>query len=218
MIKNNIFLFRMAFSILLLLAWSGCGTKSTLSPEAVVVCDKDADEALKNRNYEKSVILHEFYVKENPENGLAFYHLGFSYGLLGDHENEVKYYERAVSLGYYGLGVFFNLGMAYGEMEKFDDSVKIFQKAIEVDPERSDNHFGLALAYQKVDLDKLAEKEFKRAIDLDSKNIDPIYFLGLLYAETGRINKASRQLKKIIEIDSDNFMAFELKKIIEEKK
>jgi hypothetical protein len=49
-------------------------------------CDEVADDALKNQNYEKSIILHEFFIKENPENGLAMYHLGFSHGQLNDPE------------------------------------------------------------------------------------------------------------------------------------
>ena len=199
---------------------SGCGTlpaKKGLVPP-LFTCDKKADDALKNKNYEKSIILHEFFLKENPDNGLAMYHTGFSYGQLGDHENEVKFYEEAIKLGYYGSGIFFNLGMVYGEMGKLEDSVRIFKDAIEVEPGRADNHFGLALVYQKMDSGRLAEKEFKRAIHLDPDDVDSIYHLGMLYFETGRIEKAKIQLKKLMEIVPDNEMTLILKNRLEDKK
>jgi tetratricopeptide (TPR) repeat protein len=199
----------------------GCGTapiqKNTI-PATDMICDEKADEAMKNRRYEKSIILHEFYLKDNPDNGLAMYHMGYSYGQLGDHENEVKCYEKAIDLGFYGSNIFFNLGMVYGEMGKLDDSIRIFKKAVEIEPKKADNHFGLALAYQRMGSYELAEKELKRSIKLDPGSIDAIYFLGVHYVDAGRIDEAKDQLKKLIEIDPDNDMTQRLKFILEDEK
>ena len=124
----------------------GCNTtalKKDTVPAINFTCDEKADEALKNRRYEKSIILHEFFIKENPDNGLAMYHLGYSHGQLGYHENEVECYEKAVKLGFHGSGIFFNLGMAYGEQERLYDAMDMFRKAIELDPEDADSIYQL---------------------------------------------------------------------------
>lgn len=219
--KNNLLL--ITFFILFLQAvqvFYGCGVaplKEGEIPEQDTVCDKKADEALKNNQYEKSIILHEFFLKENSDNGLAMYHLGFSYGHLGDHDNEIECYEKAINLGFYGSGIFFNLGMVYGEMGKYEDSVRVFKKAIKIDPDQADNHFGLALAYQRMGSYALAEKEYKKAIKLDPENVDTLYFLGLHYVETSQFNDAKKQLKNLTKIDPDNEMALELKRILENK-
>ena len=217
--KRNKLFFLLIMSFLLLNPlFYGCGTapvKKEAMPIHDFICDRKADEALKEGRYEKSIILHEFFLKENPFNGLAMYHLGYSFGQLSDHENEVKCYEEAISLGFYGSGIFFNLGMVYGEMGRFEDSVRIFKRALEIGPESAENHFGLALAYQRMDSYELAEKEFKRAIELDPGDVDYIYFLGLHYVESGRMGEAEDQLDRLKEIAPDNEMTQRLKVLLE---
>jgi tetratricopeptide (TPR) repeat protein len=204
--------------ILVLQIFTGCGAVNrNISHQSGMSCDEVADDALKNQNYEKSIILHEFFIKENPENGLAMYHLGFSHGQLNDPENEMKYYEEAIRLGYYGSGVFFNLGMAYGEVERYDDAVRTFKKAIKVEPERSDNHFGLALIYEKMGDLARAEKVLLKAVKLSPSDIDINYFLGKLYLETNKRAKAFNQLEKLIKIAPDDEMTFDLKNALEEE-
>ena len=220
--KKNSIIFPFALMALFLVTqlFSGCGTapaKKDAVPVPGLTCDKEADEALKEGRYEKSIILHEFLLKKDPDNGLAMYHMGYSYGQLGEHENEVKCYEKAISLGFYGSGIFFNLGMVYGEMGRFDDSVRVFKKAIEVEPGRADNHFGLALAYQRMGLSELAEKEFKRALKLDPDDVDSNYFLGVYYAETGRRKEAEELLQKLMKIDPDNELVTSLRLLLEDK-
>jgi tetratricopeptide (TPR) repeat protein len=200
---------------MVMLFFTGCGAmKSNISPQSGMICDEKADDALKNQNYEKSIVLHDFFIKKHPENGLAMYHLGYSHGQLNDHENEVKYYEEAIRLGYYGSGVFFNLGMAYGEMNKYDDAIRTFKKAIEVEPERSDNHFGLALTYEKMGNLAGAEKALLKAIKLTPNDIDVNYFLGKVYLKTGKKAKAFKQLEKLIKIAPDDDMTLELEEAL----
>lgn len=220
--KKNILLFSavIIFTLVFMLGLYSCGSvpvKKSVTPAPNITCDEKADEAMKEKRYEKSVVLHEFFTKENPDNGLAMYHMGYSYGQLGDRENEVKYYEDAINHGFYGYSIFFNLGMVYGEMGRFEDSVRIFKKAIEIEPDRADNHFGLALAYQRMSDYELAENEFKNAVKLDPDDIDSIFFLGVCYSETGRIDEANKQLEKIIEIDPESDMALKLRLILENK-
>ena len=158
-----------AFLLIIILAWCGCGTATVKKDvsSSVFTCDKKADDALKNKSYEKSIILHEFFIKENPDNGLAMYHLGYSYGQLGDHENEIKYYEEAIKKGYYSPGIFFNLGMAYGEMERFDDAMKMFGKAIELNPEDVDAIYNLGTLYLENGQEEKAKEQLEKLMKID---------------------------------------------------
>jgi tetratricopeptide (TPR) repeat protein len=215
-VRKNILFPALISLILVMQFFAGCSAmKSNMSTQSGITCDEKADDALKNQNYEKSIVLHEFFIKEHPENGLAMYHLGYSYGQLNDHENEMKYYEEAIRFGYYGSGVFFNLGMAYGETEKYDDAVRTFKKAIEVEPERSDNHFGLALTYEKMGNLAGAEKALLTAAELAPNDIDVNYFLGKVYLKTGKKAKALKQLEKLIKIAPDDDMTLDLEKALE---
>ena len=165
------------------------------------ICDGEADEAMQRCDYEAGILLHERFLKKEPENALALYHLGYAHGQLGNHVKEVSLYEKAVVLGFERNNIFFNMGMAYGELNQTEKSVRAFKKALDINPDSADNHFGLGIAYQKEAVDKLAEEEFLTAIKIDPRHLDARLSLSLLYADWGEIQKASEQLRKILQID-----------------
>jgi len=197
---------------------SGCA-KRNLVKESVPgerwTCDRDADEALKRRDYGEGILLHQRFLEKEPENALALYHLGYAYGQTGNHEKEVFYYENAVGLGFKKENIFFNLGMAYGELNRIEEAVSVFKKALDINPDSAENHFGLALAYQRSVADKLAEEEFLRAIKIDPAHVDARLYLSMLYADMGEMQKAAEQLRNILKIDPHNEGAKEFLKRIE---
>ncbi|HUU40571.1 MAG TPA: tetratricopeptide repeat protein [Desulfatiglandales bacterium] len=208
----------LALCIVAIYSISGC-SKGALVEKSFIAkkwtCDKKADEAMKENDYEAAILLHEQFLDREPANGLALYHLGYAYGEIGDHENEVSYYEKAVSLGYEEEGFFFNMGMAYGELNQLENSIQAFKKALDINPDSADNHFGLAIAYQKSLEDKLAEEEFLEAIRIDPANMDARIYLSMLYVDSGELKKAGDQLRKILEIDPSNEGVREFLKKIE---
>ena len=180
-------------------------------------CDKSADEAMKQYDYEVAILLHQSFLSKEPANGLALYHLGYAYGQTGDHQKEALYYEQAIDLGFKEDSIFFNLGMAYGELNQIENSIDVLKKALNINPNSADNHFGLALAYQRSVADKLAEEEFLKAIEIDPTHLDSRLYLSMLYADMGDMQNAGEQLRKILEIDPTHRGAKEfLKKIHKE--
>ena len=208
------------FMLLLCLA-TGC-SKGQLGqkpePKGKWTCDNNADEAMKRRDYETAISLHERFLESKPENALALYHLGYAYGQTGEHLKEVSYYERAIAHGFKNDRIFFNLGMAYAELNDVEKSVGAFRKALEIDPDSADNHFGLAMAYYQMGIaDKQAEEEFLNAIKIDPGHVDARLYLSLLYREWGEIQKAAEQLRKVLEIDPTHSGARKFLKKIEQE-
>ena len=192
----------------------GCSTKraqikGTTAPMEWV-CDKEADEALKAHDYIVSIKLHEQFIKDSPSNGLAFYHLGYAYGQMGNHEKEITLYEKAISLGFIGSNIFFNLGMAYGELDRIEEAIDTFKRGLASDRENFDNHFGLALAYQRNSSFKLAEEEFLESLEIKPEDIDARFYLGMMYLDMGKYRDAREQARKILETDKHNEMAIEI--------
>ena len=201
-----------------LISGAGCSKgflekRSTL--EKQWACDKEVDEAMKQHDYEVAILLHQSFLRKEPANGLALYHLGYAYGRTGDHQKEVFYYEKAIDLGFKEDSIFFNLGMVYGELNQVENSIGSFKKALSINPHSADNHFGLALAYQRSAADTPAEKEFLRAISIDPDNVDARLYLSMLYADMGELQKARKQLRKILEIDPAHRGAHEFLKRIQ---
>ncbi|MBW2333626.1 MAG: tetratricopeptide repeat protein [Deltaproteobacteria bacterium] len=180
-------------------------------------CDKAADEPMKQHDYEKAIILHQSFLRKEPANGLALYHLGYAYGQTGDHQKEALYYEQAIDLGFKEDSLFFNLGMAYGELNQIENSIDAFNKALNINPNSADNHFGLALAYQRSVADKMAAEEFLKAIEIDPTHLDSRLHLSLLYADMGDMQKACNQLREILEINPAHRGAHEFLKRIEKE-
>jgi len=208
------------FCLAVLISGAGC-SKGFLEKRPTLekqwACDKEADEAMKQHDYGAAILLHQSFLRKEPANGLALYHLGYAYGRTGDHHKEVFYYEKAIDLGFKEDHIFFNLGMAYGELNQIENSIGAFNKALDINPHSADNHFGLALAYQRSVADTLAEKEFLRAISIDPEHVDARLYLSMLYADTGELKKAGEQLRGILKIDPNHRGAHEFLKRIEKE-
>jgi tetratricopeptide (TPR) repeat protein len=202
-----------ALFCLLILTYSGCA-KQTLVKEPDVArawtCNEIADKAMERGAYETGIRLHHEIVNKSPDNGLAWYHLGYAYGQIGDHLTEVGYYERAEATGYREEGLFFNLGMAYGELDQVKESIGAFKKAIAINPDSADNHFGLGLAYQRASDYPHSEEAFLQAVRLNPDYVEARLSLSMLYTAMGKNEEAAVQLHKILEIDPTHFDARQL--------
>jgi tetratricopeptide (TPR) repeat protein len=197
---------------------AGCARREVVREPVPVrrwACNREADEALERHDYGEGIRLHRQFLEREPENALALYHLGYAYGQTGDHEKEVRYYERAIGLGFRDESIFFNLGMAHGELNRIEEAIDAFKEALGINPRSADNHFGLALAYQRSVADNLAEEEFLKAIEIDPKHLDARLYLSMLYADKGELDKAAEQLRGILEIDPDHTGAREFLRRIE---
>lgn len=196
---------RIALAVLFLSLFIGCAKAQRLPSQADPVCEEEADEAIQSGDYESGIRLHLELLKRAPENALAMYHLGYAYGMAGDHGKEAESYEKAIALGYgEDADLYYNLGMAYGELDSTSKAIAAFRKALQIDPENADIRVGLGLAYRSDTDFSAAEEEFRRAIELMPEHIEARLNLAVLYADTGHLTKAREQLKKILQIEPDH--------------
>jgi tetratricopeptide (TPR) repeat protein len=135
-------------------------------------CDREADEAMKRKDYERGISLHERLLRKKPDNAIALYHLGYAYGHMGDQIKEVSCYEKAIELGFKENHIFYNLAMAYGQMNQINKSIRAFKKAIEMDPSNAEYFYGLALAYDEKGEGKLAEEALLKALEISPQYED----------------------------------------------
>ena len=73
--------------VLLILAGVAGDPTFKHSPEAgQEVCDVQADFSLATEDYPTAIRLHKEVIGRDPKNPLAHYHLGFAYGMVGQHK------------------------------------------------------------------------------------------------------------------------------------
>jgi tetratricopeptide (TPR) repeat protein len=145
---------------------AACGRATVPDPERWA-CDPEADQALRRGDTEAGIRLHETFLQAHPDNPLALYHLGYAYGLTGDHRREVAYYEKARDLGYTEGAFLFNLGMAYGETGQHRKAAEALEQAVDQDPDNADYRAGLALALEQSGEVDAAADALREAIRLD---------------------------------------------------
>lgn len=200
--------------IAILVGLSGCaGTAPQAPPQAAPRwhCDPEADAAVEREAYRLGIRLHEELLWTQPDNALAWYHLGYACGQTGDHAREITCYERAQALGYtHDEGLFFNAGMAYLELDQVPQALAVFQQALALNPDGADNHFGLALALQAAGDNPAAEVRLRQAILLDPDHLDARLQLAMSYIQSGNQAGALAELEAVVARDPENAQARQL--------
>jgi tetratricopeptide (TPR) repeat protein len=154
------------------------------------VCDPLADYYLGMEDYPEAIRRHEIVIKAHPTNALAYYHLGFSYGVTGDHRAELADYQKAVELGLDDWQLFLNMGLLYLDKGRLDDAIAVLRLAALLGPYHPEAHFNLGLAYERTAMYPQAEQEILLSLRLDPKQADARNQLGVIYAEEGNLSRA----------------------------
>ncbi len=154
------------------------------------ICNVSADAALGSEDYLRAIALHRHLVAIDPKSGLAHYHLGFAYGMLGQRDRELAEYLKAADLGVRQWDLYLNLGRIY--LEKFDYSAAIGALAVAeaLGPRYPETHFNLGLAYERQQRYSLAEQEMLTALRLGADPASACNSLAVIYAEKGNLAEA----------------------------
>ena len=99
----------------------------------------------------------------NPQNAFAWDTLGGQYKALGEYEEAINAFQKAVSLDSSKAHYFHHLGLVYAAVERFDDATAAFELVIEIDPHHSLAHATLGGYYRKKGMDELAQGYIDKA-------------------------------------------------------
>jgi len=163
------------------------------------ICDPLADYFLGMEDYGEAIRRHRSVISDDPTNALAHYHLGFAYGVVGQHRLELAEYQKAISLGLDDWQLFLNLGLLYLETGQTRDATQVLRLAALLGPDRPETHFNLALAYERRGALAQAEQEALLSLRIDPGQPDARNTLGAIYAEEGNYSKASRVWNELVD-------------------
>ncbi len=182
-----------------------CASISQLSPTAsdAQVCDPLADYFLGMEDYPEAIRRHRAVIQEQPGNALAHYHLGFAYGVMGQHQLELSEYQKAISLGLDDWQLFLNLGLLYLETGQLRDATEVLTLATLLGPDHAEAHFNLGLAYEKRGMLGAAEQQMLLSLEIDPDQVDAHNTLGAIYAEEGKYMRASQEWQEIVQANPD---------------
>ena len=167
------------------------------------VCDPVADFYLGMENYPEAIKSHLLVVQEHPENALAYYHLGFAYGMVGDHQRELADYQKAVGLGLSNWDLFLNMGLLYMESGRLDSASETLQLAALLAPYRPETHFNLGLLDEHLGKYQKAAQEILLSLRIDPDQNDARNTLGVIYAEQGNYEQAHQEWTDLVKSHPD---------------
>jgi tetratricopeptide (TPR) repeat protein len=174
------------------------GTAAADTSSEIAICDAVADYPMLTENYPQAIRLHLRVLAEHPGNALGHYHLGFAYGMLGDHAQELVQYRKAVDLGLKRWDLFVNLGVANLEAGDLEAAAAALTEAVATQPNRPEPHFNLGLVYERRRMLPQAEREFRTSLQLDPNQPDASNMLGVIYAEQHDIPAARRVWTELV--------------------
>jgi tetratricopeptide (TPR) repeat protein len=191
------------FSFLLSLGCQSLHKMKTGGTDDRWICREYADLPLRQSRFEEAVEKHLQVISQEPENGLAHYHLGYAYGQLGLHPDEIAQYLRAMDLGVERGDLFYNLGMAYMQLEEYLRAEQAFLRAVEIEPDCGENHRGLGLAYFSQEHYHEAIVSCRRATTLEPDDADSWHCLALAAAKSDEVGESWYAVKKVRKLDPD---------------
>jgi tetratricopeptide (TPR) repeat protein len=167
------------------------------------ICPEYADVPLRQGLFEEAIEEHLKVLSQDPDNGLARYHLGYAYGQLGLHTDEIGEYMKAMDLGMERGDLFYNLGWAYMELEEYDRAEQSFHRAVDIEPDFGENHRALGMAYYKQEHFLDAIISCRQATILEPNDPDCWHCLALASAKGDEVGESWNAVKQLRKLDPD---------------
>lgn len=140
-------------------------------------------------NPDKALDYLDFYLQRNPEESWAYVLQGDLWDQLGDQEQALEYYEKAIAHGEYAKG-YYGVGTVKVSQEKNSEAIEAFARCIEIAPDFLEARMQLASTYFNSSQFDEALEQFELVVRYDPYLADAHYYLSVLYERNGDLDKA----------------------------
>ena len=128
----------------------------------------------------------------------AYNYLGNVYDLLGEIDQAITYYRKAIDNNPHPEGIYYNLGMAYRKKGDLDGAIEHYMKALDLNPDYAEARNNLGYAYlKKGELDR-AIRELTKAVSIDPNLAEAYNNLGNAYNKKGELGRAIAEYERAI--------------------
>ena len=132
----------------------------------------------------------------DPSSAEAYYKSATTHHDLGEFDQAISEYRKAIALNPNSPIIHNRLGVAYSELKQYDAALDAYQKALELSPLTAEPHYNMGLVYLKKGAISRAAEAFKRAVAIDAEWGDPYTGLGEVYLKQGDFGQAARAYKQ----------------------
>ncbi|MBQ8459485.1 tetratricopeptide repeat protein [bacterium] len=173
-----------------------------------------ASDAYNNKDYQNAI---NYYLSITPATVDSMIGAASSYQELGDRQNAIEYYKKALSLKPVDTNIAYYIACLYGENDDYEHAKDYLQKAITFDKNNTQaveylksieeaeksNLLNSAIAlYDESKFDESFDK-FNELLSKDSQNAYALYYRGMIYDTKEKRNEAIADLKKAYSLNND---------------
>lgn len=173
-----------------------------------------AAEAYKNKDYQNAAA---YYLSVKPATVDSMVGAATSYQELGDTNNAIAYYKKALELKPIDSDIAYYIACLYGELEDYNNAKSYLQKSIAYNKnntqaieylqsiEEMDKTNLLNDAIALYDENKLDESliKFNELLSKDAQNSYALYYRGMIYDTKEKRNEAIADMKKAYSLNKD---------------
>ena len=161
-----------------------------------------------NQDFENDLKKLDLFIKENPNNGDAFYNRACLYISEGDLNRALKDYTEAIRINSENADAYYNRGMARVKMEKYNMAVQDFQKVIILRPASQDAYCNRGNTYYALGKYDLAIQDYTRALKIDPPDGDIYFNRGLAHLALEQKDLALSDFKKAFQLGQKQAEAY----------
>ena len=158
----------------------------------------------RNFVWRNELTLWEDTMRKSPHNPRAYKGKGFYFDKIGNYDQALDNYNKALEL-YPGYDeVYYNRGIVYGMKADYKKAIEDFSKAIDLNPKYAEAYCNRGLAYFYLGEFDKAIAEFDKAIEVRPNYALAYYSRGNIYLNNKQdIDKALADYNKSIQFKSD---------------
>lgn len=140
-------------------------------------------------------------LKLDPKVVGSYINRGTCYYELGQYDQALQDFNRAVQLDPENATVFYHRGLTLTKLNHYEDAIQDFNLAIQLDQEYEYAILNRGYCYSKQGLYEFAIHDFKKVIELSPNNASAYFNLGCAYWNLGQWKEVVNALEKCLEID-----------------
>lgn len=173
-----------------------------------------AAEYYKNQDYKNAI---SAYLEITPPTADTMLTIASAYQQLGDKENAIEYYKKALSLKPVDSNIAFYIASLYGEQENYVSAKDYLKKAIAFDKnntqaieylksiEEMETSNLLNEAINKYEANNLDDslKDFNNVLSKEPENAYALYYRGMIYDTKGKKQESINDLIKAYNLNKD---------------
>ena len=132
-----------------------------------------------------------------------WYWKGYEYDALGNYDEAISCYKKAIGHTPDFLDAYYRLGLVYEAKGLFDEAIAHYTELISLDPDYMDVHYNLGVAYdRKGKLDK-SIAAYKQVILTNPGHFDARINLCTAYTDSKMLDEALTECQEVVSINPE---------------